>query len=150
MAEREPFDLDLADAFRGYLEDAPTQVRPSELARHLATTYPRGRTAFGPWRLGPTVRLAWVLLLLAGLLFALLGGMLTWAPRGSTSSRLSCRPSASCTPARPGRRPTSRGRSTRRGRDSRRWHSTAGRAGWWPSPPFKLQGLIFPGEPPTP
>jgi hypothetical protein len=90
MAEHEPFDLDLADAFRGYLEDAPTQVRPTELARHLATTYPRGRTAFGPWRLGPTARLAW-LVALVGLLAAMVGGMLIVGSQPVRACRASSR-----------------------------------------------------------
>jgi hypothetical protein len=37
MAERDPSELDLAAAFRAYLEDAPTQVRPTELAHQFAT-----------------------------------------------------------------------------------------------------------------
>ena len=96
MAERDRFELDLAAALRAYLEDAPTQVRPTELARHLATTYPRGRTAFGPWRLGPTRACAWVLLLLAGLLAAMVGGMLIVGSQPVRKSRPWCRPSARC------------------------------------------------------
>jgi hypothetical protein len=76
MAERDRFELDLAAALRAYLEEAPTEVRPTELARHFATAYPHRRAAFGPWRLPTALRPAWVLLLLAGLLAALLGGML--------------------------------------------------------------------------
>ena len=82
MAERDPFETDLADAFRAYPESAPTQVRPAELARHFATAYPHRRTLLGAWRpiaLAPpsaVVRYAWLLLLLAGLLVAMLGGML--------------------------------------------------------------------------
>ncbi len=82
MTEREPSELALAEAFRAYAEEASTQVRPAKLARHFATIYPHGRTRLVPWRLGTTVRLggtvrlAWVLLLLAGLLIAMVGGML--------------------------------------------------------------------------
>ncbi len=75
MAERDPSELDLAAAFRLYLEEAPTEVRPTELARHFATDYPQGRTSIGPWRFAAVPRLAW-LALLAGLLAALLGGAL--------------------------------------------------------------------------
>jgi len=76
MAERDPSELDLAAAFRAYLEDAPTEVRPTELARHFATAYPHGTTTFGLWRFAAIPRLAWVLLLGAALLAALVGGML--------------------------------------------------------------------------
>jgi len=76
MAERDRFELDLAAALRAYAEDAPTQVRPTEIARHFAAAYPHGRTAIGPWRLPVALRPAWVLLLLAALLAALLGGAL--------------------------------------------------------------------------
>ena len=76
MTERDRFELDLADALRAYAEEASVQVRPTELARQFATAYPHGRFALGPWGLGSTVRLAWVPILLAGLLIAMLGGML--------------------------------------------------------------------------
>ncbi|MCU0478353.1 MAG: hypothetical protein MUE92_06390 [Chloroflexi bacterium] len=76
MAERDRFELDLTAALRAYAEDAPTQVRPAELARQFATAYPHGRTSIGPWRLPTALRPAWVLLLLAGLLAALVGGTL--------------------------------------------------------------------------
>jgi hypothetical protein len=76
MAERDRFELDLAAALRAYLEEAPTEVRPTELARQLATAHPHRRGAFAPWRLVAVPRLAWVLLLLAGLLAALVGGAL--------------------------------------------------------------------------
>jgi hypothetical protein len=73
MAERDPSELDLAAAFRVYLEKAPTEVRPTELARHFATVYPQGRTSIGPWRFAAP-RLAWLALLAA--LLAALGGTL--------------------------------------------------------------------------
>jgi hypothetical protein len=76
MAERDRFELDLVNALRAYAQDAPTEVRPAELARQFATTYPHGRTSIGPWRLPAALRPAWVLLLLAGLLAALVGGSL--------------------------------------------------------------------------
>jgi len=76
MAERDRFELDLAAALRAYLEEAPTEVRPTELARHIATAYPHGTTTFGPWRFAAIPRLAWVLLLGAALLVALVGGAL--------------------------------------------------------------------------
>jgi hypothetical protein len=94
MAEREPSDLDLADAFRAYLEDAPTQVRPTELARHFATAYPRGKTLLGAWRPiavahpPAVVRFAWLPLLVAGLLLAMLGGMLIVASQAKRDPRV--------------------------------------------------------------
>jgi hypothetical protein len=81
MVERDRFELDLADALRTYAEEASTQVRPTELARHFAATYPRTRT-FGPWRLGLAARLTWVLLLLVGLLAAMVGGLLIGGSQG--------------------------------------------------------------------
>jgi hypothetical protein len=74
MAERDRFELDLAAALRVYLEEAPTEVRPTELARQFASTYPHRRGAFGPWSFELAPALGW--LLLAALLVALVGGAL--------------------------------------------------------------------------
>ena len=74
MAERDRFELDLGAALRAFAEDAPTQARPSELARHFATAYPHRRTAIPHWRPAQVPRLAWVLLV--GLLLALGAGAL--------------------------------------------------------------------------
>ena len=82
MAERDRFELDLLDALRAYAEDAPTQVRPSELARQFAATYPHRRTGLVRWGAWRTPAMAWVLLL-AGLLLALVAGGLvagSWRP----------------------------------------------------------------------
>jgi len=76
MAERDRFELDLAASLRAYAEDAPTQVRPTELARHFATAYPHGTATLGPWRFAAIPRPVWVLLLGAALLAALLSGAL--------------------------------------------------------------------------
>lgn len=75
MAERDPSELDLSAAFRAYLEDAPTDVRPVELARQLAVANRRRRTAGGRWGFGVPPAVAWFLLV-AGLLFALVVGSL--------------------------------------------------------------------------
>jgi hypothetical protein len=75
MAERDRFELDLASALRRYAEEAPTQVRPLELARHFATAHPHRRAGIGHWRLVAVPRLAWIVLL-AALLTALLAGTL--------------------------------------------------------------------------
>lgn len=74
MAERDRFELDLGSALRVYAEEAPTRTHPAELARQLAEAHPRGRTAAGSWRLGSSLRLAWLVLLVAGLLAAMVGG----------------------------------------------------------------------------
>jgi hypothetical protein len=75
MAEREPSGLDLRAAFDAFLEDAPTQVRPAELARGLATTYPVRHGVFRRWDVGQTPAFAWVLLLVALLLALVVGGL---------------------------------------------------------------------------
>ena len=81
MAERDRFELDLTSALRAYAEDAPTRTHPAELARRLAEAHPHGRTAIGSWRLGGSLRLAWLVLLIAGLLAALVGGGLVAGSR---------------------------------------------------------------------
>ena len=73
MAERGPSELDLAAAFRAYLEDAPTQARPTELAHQFATAYPHRRSVLARWGFERTPAATWILLL-AGLLLALVVG----------------------------------------------------------------------------
>jgi hypothetical protein len=75
MAEREPSELDLRAAFDAYLADAPTQIRPAELAHGLATAHPLGRSALGRWGFGQTPAYAWLLLLVALLLALVAGGL---------------------------------------------------------------------------
>lgn len=70
MAERDRFELRLAEALRAYAEEAPTDVSPTELVRRLAAARPRGSTAVGPWRLSLTPAIVWLLLLGALLLTA--------------------------------------------------------------------------------
>jgi hypothetical protein len=84
MAERDLSELDLRAAFRTYLEDAPTEVRPLELARHFAATYPRRRTLVGRW--WPDRRVA--LIAAAALLLAVVAGALVGS-RLTTEDRLS-------------------------------------------------------------
>jgi hypothetical protein len=94
MAERDRFETDLADALRTYAESAPTQVRPAELARHIATVYPHRRILPGAWRpmalARPAAfgRFAWLLLLLAGLLVATFGGMLLVGSQAERDSKV--------------------------------------------------------------
>lgn len=75
MAEREPYpsELDLAAAFRAYLENAPTDIRPIELVHHLATACPHRQTPLSSWHFPAVPRLAWALLMLAALLAAVAG-----------------------------------------------------------------------------
>ena len=114
MADRDRFELDLAAALRAYLGDAPTEVRPTELAHQFATTYPHGRTALARWGFGRTRAMAWVLLL-AGLLLALVVGSLAvgaWrrdlavviapSPTPTASAVPSVLASSSPSPSRPG------------------------------------------------
>ncbi len=82
MAERDPSELDLAAAFRAYLENAPTEVRATEVAHRFALAYPHGRGLTGHLGFRLTPAMAW-LLLLVGLLAALgVGGLMTgsWRP----------------------------------------------------------------------
>ncbi len=80
MAERDRFELDLAAALDAYLEDAPTEVWPTELARQVATAHPRGRRASGHWGFRLAPRVAWALLLVA-LLASVVAGMLAVGSR---------------------------------------------------------------------
>jgi hypothetical protein len=81
MAERDLSELALAAAFRSYLEDAPTQVRPGELARHFAAAYPHRRGLIGRWGFGTALRPAWILLLVGLLLALVVGGLVAGALR---------------------------------------------------------------------
>lgn len=76
MAERDRFELDLTAALRAYAEDAPTQVRPAELARRLAVTHPHRRAVLSFWPPVAVARPAQMLLLAGLLLAALLGSTL--------------------------------------------------------------------------
>lgn len=75
MAERDRFELDLAAYLRSYAQDAPTDVRPAELARHFAEAYPHRRGLTGGWGFRLSPALAWILLS-TGLLLALAAGAL--------------------------------------------------------------------------
>ena len=81
MADRDRFELDLAAALRTYLEEAPTEVRPTELARQFATDYPPGRTSISLWRFAAVSPRAWVLLAVIGLLLVLAAGTLVVGSR---------------------------------------------------------------------
>jgi WD40 repeat protein len=98
MAERDRFELDLAAALRAYAEEAPTHARPTELARHFATAYPRGGVTIG-WRnvrLGPAI--AWALLLVGMLAALIVGGLVAGAWR--TDRAIVVVPTQTAVPAR--------------------------------------------------
>lgn len=75
MADREISELEIRAAFRSFLEDAPTEVRPAELADEIALAHPHRQGALARWSFVPVSAPAWALLLL-GLLIALLVGTL--------------------------------------------------------------------------
>ena len=59
MAERDLSEFDLAAAFRAYLEDAPTEVRPTELAHQFAAAYPTGGPRSAAGASGSAPAMAW-------------------------------------------------------------------------------------------
>lgn len=63
MAERDSFELRLAEALRAYAEDAPTNARPAELVGLLASTHPRGKAAIAPLHLGTAPVVVWLMVL---------------------------------------------------------------------------------------
>jgi hypothetical protein len=76
MSELDPFETRFAVAYRRYLAEAPVRADPVAVARRVAAAAPRrqGLAGFRPFGLTPAT--AWVLLLLAALLLALVGGAL--------------------------------------------------------------------------
>jgi len=97
MLERDPSEFELAAAFRAYLEDAPTEVRPVELARHFAVAYPHRRTAPARMIFARAPAIAWVLLL-AGLLLALVVGELAAGAWRTAPSPAWAEPNAAALP----------------------------------------------------
>ena len=91
MAERDRFELDLAAALRTYLGDAPTEVRPTELAHQFAATYPHGRTALARWGFGRTRAMASrIRLSLSGTFTNSTSAPARSGVAGRTSSRSNC------------------------------------------------------------
>ena len=81
MAELDPSELDLAAAFRAYLEDAPTEVRPTVLAHRFAVAYPHRRGLIDRSVFGLAPAMAWLLLLVGLLLALVVGGLVAGALR---------------------------------------------------------------------
>jgi hypothetical protein len=78
MTERDTFEVRLGAAVRGYAGDVSSELDPVAFAHRIATAEPRGR-GFAAALGCPGVaisRTAWALLLLAGLLTALVAGLL--------------------------------------------------------------------------
>jgi hypothetical protein len=99
MAEPDRFELDVAEALRAYAEDAPTQVGPSELARHFATAYPHRRIGFDRWRPTGAVRVACLLLLGVSLFAAVVGGTILVGSQLERRSSVVVPPVESATPS---------------------------------------------------
>ena len=78
MTELDAFEVRFGAAVRGYAGRVSSDLDPAELAHRIATAEPRGRglAAVLGWRGVAIPRRAWLLLLLAALLTALVCGML--------------------------------------------------------------------------
>ena len=105
MAEIDLFERSLAGAFMRLADDVPGRVDAAAVAHRVALEHPRRRARVPSWGRVAIPRPAWVLLLVAGLLAALVGGALLV---GSQQRRLRAvvPPAATCppgsTPDRPG------------------------------------------------
>ena len=117
MTEQELFEQRLRAALRRHTADAPVMFDALDFAHAAATRAPRrrGLARVVAWRLAPAPMPAWVIVTVL-LLTAMVAGCSSSARGHRRSSRPWCRPSASCSPVRPGRHPTSPARSTRPGR----------------------------------
>ena len=117
MAERDRFEVDLAAALRVYLEGAPTRGAASRAGPALrggASPQAKQRSARGASAAVP--RLAWLVLPLAALLAALVGGTLLVGSQMQRRLPAVLPFSARCSSVHPGRRRTRRGQPTRPGR----------------------------------
>jgi hypothetical protein len=83
MTERDAFELRLEAAVHAYVGRVGSDLDPGALAHRIATREPRrqGFAAALRWRAVAIPRLAWVLLLLAALLVAMVAGMLVVGSR---------------------------------------------------------------------
>jgi len=76
MVEMDAFERRLADALLAHANDVSPAVDAAAVAHRVALEHPRHRATVFPRRMTAVPRVAWMLLLLAGLLTALVGGML--------------------------------------------------------------------------
>ena len=83
MTERDAFELRLEAAVHGYVGRIASDLDPGVLAHRIATSEPRrqGFAATLPWRAAAIPRIAWLLLLLAALLIAMVAGTLVVGSR---------------------------------------------------------------------
>jgi len=90
MTERDAFEVRLGAAVRSYVGRVSSDLDPAELAHRIATAAPRrqGRAATIGWRGAAIPRGAWILLLLAGLLAALVGTALVASRLLETAPRV--------------------------------------------------------------
>jgi hypothetical protein len=90
MTERDAFELRFGAAVRGYAGRVSSDLDPVELARQIAAAEPRRRrlAASLGWPRAGVPRVAWVLLLLAGLLAALAGTALVASRLLETAPRV--------------------------------------------------------------
>jgi hypothetical protein len=102
MAERDRFELDLAAALRDYALGAPTEVRPVDVARHVADAYPRRRGMTARWGFGLSPTLGWALLLIGLLLAAVAGGLVAGAWRADRSILVMASPMPAAPPVAAG------------------------------------------------
>ncbi len=90
MTERDAFEVRFGAAVRGYAGRVSSDLDPADLAHRISAKEPRRRgfaAALG-WRVGAIPRVAWVLLLLAGLLAALAGTALVASRLRETAPRV--------------------------------------------------------------
>ena len=76
MTEMDAFERSLAGGLLRLADDVPGTVDAAAVAHRVALEHPRRRTTVLGWRLAAVPRLAWLLLLTALLLAAMVGGML--------------------------------------------------------------------------
>jgi len=84
MTERDAFEARFHAAIRGYVGSVSSELDPASLAHRIAEGEPRrhGFPAVVGWRGIAIPRAAWALLLLAGLLAAMVGGVLVIGSQG--------------------------------------------------------------------
>ena len=115
MPEMDAFEQRVAETLRWYADEITPVVDAVEVAHQAAAAPPRRRTGAPPWRsialprLGAPLRLAWVLLLLAGLLVALVGGLLITGSQPKRDSRVVLPPVGEMFTCPPGTNPDQAG-----------------------------------------
>ena len=134
MTERDVFESRLRAALLRHVADGPTDFDALGFARAVAAKEPRrrGLAAAHTWRGVAIPRLAWVLLLLAALLTAMVAGTLVVGSQLQRKLPAVVPPVGPAFVCPPGSTPDKPGPidQARPAGPVRRWHSTAGQAGW--------------------